>query len=544
MSNYSHAKAALSFRGDGDVSDRWLSAALVIFLLSLSAICTDSAAAEQSVQIPISQRIQSPLYSVGACDHGEGSRLRLNPDLYKNLKQRHEVTITGFSLAPGRTVDLELKQFSVFSAGTQFIAATAYGEERLPPPDVLTLRGVVAGYPQSEVFLGLSPYGCNGFLNLEGEFYILAAEAGRDGLGEQLSCAVYRQSSIEWAPAPVGWCQAVVSPPEVEPVPLSDDKTERDRFVYRVCDIAQDTDAEYCDVRFGGNVAAAQAYIVELWAAISTVYERDMDVKLHVCYARVWTGSDPWILHGTEDGVLEELRDYWVANMGGIARTTVHKFCGSPAAGIAWGPGLCDYNVGYAITGILGSFSYPIQTGPDTWDLQAPMHELGHNFGSPHTHCYNPPIDHCFNCEGCSDTCPDPDDCNGCPDCSATCYHGPIECSFGSIMSYCDGCSPLGLANKDLRFHQRAIELVRYYVDRTVCMDYAMNLVYVDWSNGGYEDGSPQYPYTDVGEGLGRVIPGGTVVIRDGNYPETLLIRFPVLLEHQGEPGTKVIIGE
>src|SRR5207253_8420266 len=59
-------------------------------------------------------------------------------------------------------------------------------------------------------------------------------------------------------------------------------------------------------------------------------------------------------------------------------------------------------------------------------------HELGHNFGTPHTHCYSPPLDKCFSGE-------------------AGCYSGPVVASRGTIMSYCHLLAG-GLSNIDLVF--------------------------------------------------------------------------------------------
>jgi hypothetical protein len=54
-------------------------------------------------------------------------------------------------------------------------------------------------------------------------------------------------------------------------------------------------------------------------------------------------------------------------------------------------------------------------------DILVTAHELGHVFGSHHTHCYEPPIDMCHSGE-------------------SRCYLGPVSAPAdgGSVMSYCD----------------------------------------------------------------------------------------------------------
>jgi hypothetical protein len=53
-------------------------------------------------------------------------------------------------------------------------------------------------------------------------------------------------------------------------------------------------------------------------------------------------------------------------------------------------------------------------------------HEIGHNFNSEHTQCYQPPVDECYSCKSNRErSCPDPDDENR---------------GAATIMSYCHLC--------------------------------------------------------------------------------------------------------
>jgi hypothetical protein len=66
------------------------------------------------------------------------------------------------------------------------------------------------------------------------------------------------------------------------------------------------------------------------------------------------------------------------------------------------------------------------------WDILCYTHEIGHNFSSPHTECYNPPVDTCTPCDTFSCT-------------------GSVPSGGGTIMSYCHACSG-GYSNITLYF--------------------------------------------------------------------------------------------
>src|SRR2546427_678228 len=97
-------------------------------------------------------------------------------------------------------------------------------------------------------------------------------------------------------------------------------------------------------------------------------------------------------------------------------RTVVHFVSGkSVQGGVAYIDVLCNASYGYGVSQVYGSLdlSQPSQI----WDALVFTHELGHNFGTPHTHCYSPPLDKCFSGE-------------------AGRYAGPLGASRGAITSY------------------------------------------------------------------------------------------------------------
>jgi cysteine-rich repeat protein len=88
----------------------------------------------------------------------------------------------------------------------------------------------------------------------------------------------------------------------------------------------------------------------------------------------------------------------------------------------------------------------------DIWDVMVVAHELGHNFGSEHTHCYAPPLDHCYNAE-------------------PGCWGGAesLPSGGGTIMSYCHQL-PGGLSNVSLTFGTTVSQVLRNGAENGVCI--------------------------------------------------------------------------
>ena len=161
-------------------------------------------------------------------------------------------------------------------------------------------------------------------------------------------------------------------------------------------------------------------YVGDLFAAASAVYQRDILVTLKVNYLSIWTTpADPWNAAGSTSAALSEFLTYWNANRTAVPRSTAHMLSGKNlGGGVAYLSALCS-SVGYGFSSSLSGVSPPNIT-TTYWDFFVVTHEIGHNFSSPHTHCYVPPVDKCWSGEG-------------------GCYSGPtsIPPEKGTIMSYC-----------------------------------------------------------------------------------------------------------
>ncbi len=201
---------------------------------------------------------------------------------------------------------------------------------------------------------------------------------------------------------------------------------------------------------FGGTQNAAR-YILSLFAPVSALYVRDINIKLQSTYLRIWeTSADPYT--GTTSNVLlNEFRNYWNANMSAVPRTIAHYITTRPGGlgGIAWVNVLCanlNSGYGYAFSDVDGTFN---NLPTYSWDVMVVSHETGHNFGSPHTHnCSWPggPIDSCYAVEG-------------------GCYTGPPIARVGTIMSYCHLNGSIAL-----NFGPLPTQLIRTYAESAPCL--------------------------------------------------------------------------
>jgi len=208
--------------------------------------------------------------------------------------------------------------------------------------------------------------------------------------------------------------------------------------------VAIDADAEWFD-GFDNDIGAAMDWITELFLAMNVFFERDVETQLLLGDVTLREGDDPYDEPNNRFDQLNEFGAYWSTNMGHVDRQFAAMLSGRSIniygfSGIAWLDQYCATGRNWGGSTV-GSYSYnaigSLRTPGDTALYVG--HELGHNMGSPHTHCYDPPVDHCYNGD-------------------SSCFTGTPECPAagrGTIMSYCHmaGDSGAGCGTSFSEFH-------------------------------------------------------------------------------------------
>ncbi len=165
-----------------------------------------------------------------------------------------------------------------------------------------------------------------------------------------------------------------------------------------------------------GGVVNTTNYVTGLFNVVQTLYNVEtLNVELSQIY--VWTTADPYISATTSTDLLNGFQATRTTFNGNVA----HLLTTRPlnAGGLAYLDVICTPSNAYAISNIDNTFA----AYPNTcWTTLVVTHELGHNFGSHHTHwCgwVGGAIDDCYAVEG-------------------SCSPGPHPATLGgTIMSYC-----------------------------------------------------------------------------------------------------------
>ena len=160
------------------------------------------------------------------------------------------------------------------------------------------------------------------------------------------------------------------------------------------------------------------AYVHGLMSGVSARFEGAVPLKLSALH--IWKKPyEPqqkcWDEEQEESWkcMLERLREYWIEKgRDDFPGDITHILSGYKdlGGGRSYLQGyfqtLCDPDRSYGLSSLISTDWGPNLVGPPfpigyVWAFAVVTHALGHRIGSPHTQCYDPPIDRCACCSEC-----------------------------------------------------------------------------------------------------------------------------------------------
>lgn len=455
--------------------------------------------------------LPSPLCEVGTrVDPATAKSLRAyraSPVALDQLASQVEILIQDLRVADDLVLDLRLHRVTpVAPDAAMYVDGVSV--IRRPDAGMSMWSGAALGSPSSYVYLALSASGCRGFFRLPERNIDLIAFPGASGWADPL-CAFVDADALRPLSSESHFCAAdllnpstggavsMATAPSSVPGAVGGPLAISAIVPIYECRIALETDYQFYQLFNDQNATAA--YAMTLFGAVSDRYREQVGVLFTMPYFGMYTqNNDPWTVQDPPTtancfDVFFEFQAKWTNGQAPVSADLYHLISGANlGCGVAWPDTLCDPANGFSVTGsATGGATFPVQPGSNTWDFLVMAHELGHNFGSPHTHEYCPPID----------------------ECSPVGVFGPCQtqqvCSTqGTIMSYCQEC-PGGMSNHTLFFHPTVVNKLRAGVLMSCLQPYAGIASKVDLGHALIgSNGAPnqQVTFQSAGQVLGFLV--------------------------------------
>lgn len=395
-------------------------------------------------------------------------------------------------------VSVELRRTNTGATPPLLVVHSSNGVSVTRPPVRAHFTGQLVGDPQSSVFLSVDSQGSMRSIVRRGEDVFVGellapAASGEQGTARTTTSRPSSRRVDFYADAPnrpfsCGVTSEFIQKNYVAPSAALIDNLRRNRErastpaagtqtaqavgPQRRADIIIETDYEL--LKLLGSTSAVYAYVTDLFGYVSSQYQSEVGARLNITQVNVYTSSasDPWSSTTSGDTLLGELQNYWNAS-GRIeqSRHHVHLLSGrNTGGGVAYlnTLGSAQKQYAYGVSGnIEGSFS---PSNPKVvWDAVVIAHEIGHAFGSDHTHNYDNP--YLGSSQGGAIDCCYSEDSGQCvvqlggtyrygvfPGSNST-FGGSPGVGAGTIMSYCDNLQP-GMSNISFNFgtnHTRGV---------------------------------------------------------------------------------------
>ncbi len=304
------------------------------------------------------------------------------------------------------TATAELRRMAVTDAQTRFVVHSGEQSHDIAAPERAHFSGQLAGEPQSLVFVSIDGDGSmRSIIDRAGEVFVSEVRPGsaqrpasalarridqKNDFSERIfSCDVTPQfiekNRTPATPASIALRQALRNATPHTAKPYAGASS-----VQRRADIIIETDYELFQ-RLGGS-SQLSAYVTDLFGYINARYQSEVGTRLNLKQVNIYTtAADPWTRSRSREQ-LDDLRAYWnAAPRSTQARHHVHLLSAKDGGGgVAYLDTLYEPSYAYGVsTGIEGSFS---AANPQiVWDAVEVAHEMGHAFGSAHTHEFDDP---------------------------------------------------------------------------------------------------------------------------------------------------------
>jgi hypothetical protein len=359
------------------------------------------------------------------------------PAALADLLGRTQILMKDAPLPDGTRVDLVLERIQYdFSTANLYADGQPFAWD---PADLTLWKGSIRGVPGSHALLKFASYGSYGHIFDGAEYINLMSFEGAQGWAHAASRLVPESvlQSVGPQSAPYN-CQTdgLVGGPPLTPPNMNPQGQPFTTFGNQTLEARISVETDYQMYQNWNNLNAETNYMMALLAAMSDRYLTQINTIITYPYVMFYTTSnDPWTAQSQGAlAMLNQFREAWdngnIPNGGHLG----HFMSGANlGGGIAYLDVLCNINYGFACSGNMGgNTQFPVNQGSDTWDFMVIAHETGHNFGTPHTHDYNPQID---NCAG-------------------------GQHQVGTNMSYCHTC-PGGMNNITTFFHPTVVNVMR-----------------------------------------------------------------------------------
>jgi len=286
---------------------------------------------------------------------------------------------------------LDLNPHSVRAHGFRVLTPNDLGGYDSQPVGVIrTMRGRIVGRPDSVVAGSMLEDGLHARIVVSPteEYWIQPAAPYLPGAGKA-DHLLYRTKDVQLGhrhcdtdglalPRPNGPRKSIAQ------LPAASTPTQARAAAAAVqsAELACAADYEYYSTY--GSVSATTAQIESIINTMNTQYERDLDVTHAITAVVVQTSSSQPYSSLDAGTLLDQFRNHWNANHGGVQRDVAHLFTGKElngsTIGIAWVGVICHGSYGYGLVQSDFDTNFACKT-----DLSA--HEIGHNWDANHCSC-------------------------------------------------------------------------------------------------------------------------------------------------------------